>query len=253
MHPIAERIYNTVIDQLTLKLSKRSFTVAISQSYPDDGKSKYIIWQRKENPQFYLLFMYKKDEDYLELYKYDEGDISKNGTEGLLDPSYPYWCYVYRENISIYIEEETQEDYTSEDEEEFIISCIRGFISAAIIATYSVTPEYKEERKNLPPPAPDPEKEAVKIVLKDKRRYRIRLIAKIIGACLILGKLMTTIFSTDKVRPEHIDNKSLTNEQIHKILRLQRMHAPDSTLMKDTSRVYYRYKKKLEQMNDSLQ
>lgn len=246
MHPIAERIYNTVIDQLTIKLSKIGFTVAISQSYPDDGVSKYIIWQHKEDPEFYLLFKYDKGEDELALYYYNYLDIITHDIIDLLPPSSPLWNHIDSEKLYLY------DDFTREDEEEFIISCIRGLISAAMIATYSVTPEYKEERKKLPPPAPDPETEAVKIVSKDKRRHRIRLIAKIIGIGLLLGKLMTAIFSKDKVTPEHIDNKSPTKEQIQKILQLQRMHAPDSVLMKDTTGVYYRFKKKLEQMNDSL-
>lgn len=250
MHPTAERIYNTVIDQLTIKLSKIGFTVAISQSYPDDGESRYIIWQRREYPQFYLLLIYNKDEGYLELYNYDEGDISQNGTEGLLDPSYPYWCYEYHENL--YLFEENPDDYTSEDEEEFINYCINNLVSMGLHTTYVVTPEYKKQQKKLPP-QPDPEKEAVKIVSKDKRRHRIRLLAKIIGIGLLFGKLMTAIFSKDKVTPEHIENKSLTKEQLQKILQLQRMHTPDSVLVKDTTGVYYRYKKKLEQMNDSLQ
>lgn len=249
MHPIAERIYNSVIDQLTLNLSKRGFTVAISQSYPDDGESKYIIWQRREYPQFYLLLIYNKDEGYLELYNYDEGDISQNGTEGLLDPSYPYWCHEYHENLHIF--EENPDDYTSEDEEEFINYCINNLVSMGLHTTYVVTPEYNKQQKKLPPPPPDPEEEYLKQERKSKRKRYAWVAGHTITIILILLKIVARYNNDDDSAYNNIPQtqKELTKEQMEKVMQMYKIRNDDSVLMKDTNGTYYRFKKRLEAMD----
>lgn len=257
MHQVATRIYNTVVHLLSVKLSKRGFAIACSDDRPEDGVSKYTIWQRNKDPVFYLLFKFNKDTGNLELYSYDIGAYDRE--DAIPDISSSGWLNIHEEHIyeqeedipTAYLQGDTEEDET----EEFIEYCTRNIISVAMYHTVVVTPEYIQEHEQASrrKPEPDPEQEARQLDRKSKWRRYAWIAGSALWILLLLARIIDYQLADDTPYQDVPDmDKHPTKEQMQKVIELYRLRNEDSVLMKDTSSIYYRYKKKLEAMGDSL-
>lgn len=62
--PVRQRIYNSIVDDMTRTMQHDGYRVLVSEAYPAAGEPKYIVWGDRERKKAFMFIWHIEDDTY---------------------------------------------------------------------------------------------------------------------------------------------------------------------------------------------